>query len=367
MYQLSNPKLELLRSKKDSSLSAEQALSNAFEIIESIEEGIPPTQRHKLMAEVYRVASKKTRKEERYHVYLPSSFLSMVEIQDSPNTEFKSIWRQRLSSKVPENVVVEGLLKMIKSAKSDIIITCGESGLLERNPELQDSLITQLEKGINVSLYYLDIQNKEIITRLADKGCNVIKGSEYSKSHYWIIDESAYLHFHPRCNDMFIYNDIRRLEDLKQDFEKLKEGSIGPIQQYAKSSMSCNIKYDDEDVIDVLLSHIRGASIEIIIVCGLGLFLQKSSNLVDAIASACQRGVKTSIYVTYMPDEKILEELKKCDCKIVRRSVYPRLHYWIVDNFIYESSHPRQGDQFIYNSSGKSSELRTEFKRLAKA
>ena len=264
-----------------------------------------------------------------------------------------------------ERTIIEKLIRKIHSAKKNIKITCGEAGFLQRNPDLVDSIAESLDRGIDVSVYYLDIQDRSLIERLGKKGCKMIKGLDYSKLHYLIIDDFAYVHTHERNKDRFFYNNESKVDLLKQDFDKLTKGIRGP-EQKSNPDETKGIVYNDSDIISLLISEINSAKKEIYITCGLGILLRRDQDLVRAIDEACKRGVKAFLYYVYIPNQ-ITEQLTQCGCVAIRGSIYPRLHYWIIDNFVYESTHPRQNDQFYDEDAKKITELEHNFNLLVKS
>jgi phosphatidylserine/phosphatidylglycerophosphate/cardiolipin synthase-like enzyme len=374
---LLNARIKELEMAEDDSLELDDALSKMNEISNIINNLIKETnldnsaisQLYGTIANLYLISSKKVKNEYKFNLAFSSNYWKMLETQTSPVKNLikeESKLEDRYGTKrMSERTIINKLITKIHSAKTTIKITCGEAGFLQRNPDLVDSIVESLDRGIDVSVYYLDIQDKSMVERLGKNGCKMIKGLDYSKLHYLIIDNFAYVHTHERYQDRFIYNNEDKVNLLKQDFEKLIKGIRGPEQKSNSDEMK-GIIYNDADIISLLIGEINSAKKEIYIACGLGILLRKNQDLVRAIDEACRRGIRVYLYYVYIPSQ-IAEQLIQCGCVAIRGNIYPRLHYWIIDNFIYESTHPRQNDQFYNDDANVRAELENNFNILIKS
>ena len=318
------------------------------------------------IANSYLIASNKSKTEYKFSLAFSSNYWEMLQaqtaaMQDLINRGYE-LGEKSESKRISEKFVVKTLIGEIGSAQREIKMTCGEAGFLQRNPDLVDSIADSLDRGVDVTIYYLDIQDKEMIGRLNKKGCKLIRGQDYSKLHYLIADDFAYTHTHERFVDRFISNNKSKIDLLKKDFNELVSGKRGDEQQRISDEEN-SVLYDDVDIISLLIREINSAKTEIYIASGLGILLRESQDLIKAISEACNRGVNVYLYYVYIPRE-IIKQLTENNVNIKRGVIYPRLHYWIIDNFVYESTHPRQNDQFYNGDKVLLSELGTNFNKL---
>lgn len=260
--------------------------------------------------------------------------------------------------KLEKDYIENSLINYCNSATGKIRILGGECGFLKRSPKLRKSIINAANtRGVDVSIYCTDIPD-ELYDELKGN-CKIELGNEYSKHHYWLIDDVVYEHFHPRDNDKFLLRDEHELKMLKDDFEKLTRNQ----EQSSFVDGNTGIIYEDDAIIEILTSKINSAKKEIIIASGLGVLLQKSPELVESIITAKkQRNVDVRLYYVYISDEKLKTKLDTC-IKTYAGKIYPRKHYWVIDDFIYESDHPRRKDVFIKNER-YSSKLNKNFDKL---
>jgi phosphatidylserine/phosphatidylglycerophosphate/cardiolipin synthase-like enzyme len=320
------------------------------------------------IASSYLIAAKKVKPEHKFCLAFSSNYWRMLEIQTSPLASVEGLTYandETNKNRLKESDIIRKLLPEIMEAKKSIKIACGEGGFLQRNPDLVNSLSESCNKGVDVSIYYLDLQDKKIVQKLAKNGCRMIKGADYSKLHYMIIDDFAYTHTHERYNDHFSYNDGRRIGLLKLDFKDLSCNRRGYEQSISFEEQE-GIVYSDKNIISLLIDEINSAKKDIFIACGLGILLEKNKDLSDAVIHACKRGVKTHLYHVSMSG-KIAEQLMQNGCIVLKGTLYPRLHYWIIDNFVYESTHPRQDDQFFSNDARRLRELENHFNLLSQS
>ena len=172
------------------------------------------------------------------------------------------------------------------------------------------------------------------------------------------------MHTHLRCNDTFIFDDNTRLKELNNDFMLLTAGSKGSLQKIDIERV-CDFTYSDDQIISLLIEQIKDAKTEIKVATSLGIFLKNSTDLVEALKHAYRNHVKVIIYYSNIPNN-IEKELQEAGITLIKGVIYPRLHYWIIDNFIYESCHPRHNEEFIYHDDNRSNELRDSFNKLIK-
>jgi hypothetical protein len=112
----------------------------------------------------------------------------------------------QITSPTSDEEIVTQLIKKIDSSKKEICIAIGEAGMMKRYPQLIDSIIRARARSVPVNIYYQNLP-AELLNALNNNGCNMIRGTEYPRKHFFVIDGFAYYHLHPRRQDVFAEND----------------------------------------------------------------------------------------------------------------------------------------------------------------
>lgn len=109
------------------------------------------------------------------------------------------------SQQLSRDELAEWYTELAKSAKKEIVSVAGEF-LTLKSSKLVDTLIEKLKQGISVTIYIYDPKpERKKIDKLLSYGAKVFLTQNYSKYHYFVVDnKSLSYHSHKRYDDVLL-------------------------------------------------------------------------------------------------------------------------------------------------------------------